>query len=444
MATFQRIALTGSFAVDDILPPKLDLHVGAKSHIFQPPATPSASSSLCRSSTSLSNDHGSVVTSRKRSHHDTFTSDLTTSYSPTPPGLSTALHSPGTMSPVPFVNTQYILAGGLETPTTCYATAINRSDDDSFSPDLTLRGGRGWDRSCGSSVNNYLPEQLCMLSRESNGRSRHHKTQPTREGWGKTVHSVVGVAGKVWNFCRLNAFRGFYAGVGQGFQMYPSTSDNNREKSFWDDLDERDDVFRQTRETSSIPGCFPEEDFISDYMSQDHTFSPRPAKKIQREKGGGDLRASWVIVGSVPTSRESSPTRLSARKVPSFSSPGRRPTSKAGRRPVLPASRPLRTSYAGSPALRYDRPASFASTRSPVSTPKHESPVNAQVQKHAARIKRREMEDEAHLMRFNQQLKAMIKEGKEALGTKFEVEETEDMIDEGYAEGDYYDDKWKG
>lgn len=348
------------------------------------------------------------------------------------------------MSPVPFVNTKYMLAGGLDTPTTCFTPTLDRSDNDTFSPDLALRGGRGWDRTCGSSMDNYIPKQHYMLQRESNGRSRFQKAQPIREGWGKTVYSVVGVAGRVWNFCRMNAFRGFYAGGGQGFHMHTSTSDTNCEKSFWDDLDERDDVFRQTRETSSIPGCFPEEDFIPDYMSQDHTSPTRPAKKIQRERGGGDLRTGWVIVGSVPTSRESSPARLSARKVPPVSSPGRRPTSRAGRRAILPTSRPSQTSHAGSPALRYDRPASFASTRSPILTPKHESPVNAQVQKHAARIKRREMEDDAHLKRFNQQLKAMIKEGKEALGTKFEVEETEDMIDEGYAEGDYCDDRWKG
>lgn len=51
------------------------------------------------------------------------------------------------------------------------------------------------------------------------------------------------------------------------------------------------------------------------------------------------------------------------------------------------------------------------------------------------------MEDDAHLKRFNQQLKAMIKEGKEALGTKIVVEhEMGDLTDEGYAEGDGFDD----
>ena len=48
-------------------------------------------------------------------------------------------------------------------------------------------------------------------------------------------------------------------------------------------------------------------------------------------------------------------------------------------------------------------------------------------------MRKRDMEDDANLMRFNQQLKAMIREGKEALGTKFEVSE---LADEDHAKGD--------
>jgi len=57
-------------------------------------------------------------------------------------------------------------------------------------------------------------------------------------------------------------------------------------------------------------------------------------------------------------------------------------------------------------------------------------------------MRKRELEEDANLKRLNQQLKAMIKEGKEALGTKFEVQD--EPIDEGYAEGAYYDDMEKG
>lgn len=449
MATTQ-LVLPGSFSVDNTLPPKLDLHVGAKSHIFQPPATPSASSSLYRSTTSISNDYGDGFTSRKRLRHDSPSPDqikpyssVTTSWNSAPAVSSTASYSPGAISPALSISSKYMLAGGLDTPITQLTSALCKSDNEVISPDLALRGGRGWDRSCRSNLDSYFPEQRYVLP-EENSHLRLHKSRSKHEGWGKAVYSVVGIAGRVWNFCRTNAFRGFYAGGGQGFQMNIPTSDRNCEKRDWDDLDVGDDIFQETQETSSIPGCFPEEDFIPDYMSQDHTSPLRPAKKIQIQKGGGDLRTSWVIVGNTPRSREPSATRLSARKVPQMSSPGRRPVSRAGRRPLLSATRSFHTSYAGSPALYHDRPASFASTRSPISTPKHESPINAEMQKQAARMRRREMEDDAHLKRFNQQLKAMIREGKEALGTKFEVEEMDDMIDEGYAEGDLYDESTNG
>lgn len=197
-----------------------------------------------------------------------------------------------------------------------------------------------------------------------------------------------------------------------------------RHEAEWDDLSQSD-----LREKSLIPGCFPEEDFIIDYMSQTPTTPPRGAKKIQRGKGVGDeISASWTLVTS--TSREPSPSRLHSRKLAPSNNSARRPILKPGKRPILPASRPSLTSYAGSPGLRSDRPASFASPRSPTTSLKHESPSIAEVQRQAARLRKRELEEDANLKRFNQQLKAMIREGKEALGSKFEVMEPGDR---GYA-----------
>lgn len=160
-------------------------------------------------------------------------------------------------------------------------------------------------------------------------------------------------------------------------------------------------------------------------MSHNHTTPPRAAKKIRREnETGGDMSASWVHV-----SRGTSPSRLSRRKTcPSNNSAGK-PVPKLGRRPILPASRQSLTSVAGSPGLRSDRSASFASPRSPT----RESPLSAEVQRQAAKMRKRELEEDANLKRLNQQLKAMIKEGKEALGTKFEILEP---VDEGCAGGE--------
>ena len=204
--------------------------------------------------------------------------------------------------------------------------------------------------------------------------------------------------------------------------MKPPLGYTNGGQSMWQGA-AHDDVDQcKLFEKSLAPGPFLEEDFIEEYMSQNHTTPPRAAKKIRREKGmGGDMSASWVLV-----SRGTSPSRLSRRKTcPSITSAGKL-GPKLGRRSILPASRQSLTSVAGSPGMRSDRSASFASPRSPT----RESPLSAEVQRQAAKMRKRELEEEANLKRLNQQLKAMIKEGKEALGTKFEILE---LADEGCA-----------
>ena len=428
--------MPGSSAFDHVLTPKLDTNPGSHSHIFQPPRTPSASTILNQSTTSFSS-HDGLPTCRKRARQDSHVSDdvLPAFDDHGWSAAQSALGTPGAMSPAPFVSTRYRLAGVLDTPTAEYASVTDRA----LSPDLTLRGGRGWRPGSGSSPESYFPQ----LAREGNGRSRSGKGASQQDGWGKTIYSVIGVAGKVWNFCRVNAFRGFYAGGGQAYAMRPPANTMNGDRNMWESYDEKERLGSSDDGQALVPGGFPEEDYIPDYMSHDHMTPCRPAKRIQREKGETGLGASWVMVDRnyARTSRESSPSRISARKVPvKSSSPGRRPASRQGQRPIQPVSRPSLTSFAGSQALSPGCPASFANTRSPVSSPRHESPVSADVQRYMARIKKRELEEDANLKRLNQQLKAMIREGKEALGTKFEVEEVlEDVVDEGYVEGDYVD-----
>ncbi|KAL8829536.1 MAG: hypothetical protein Q9191_001963 [Dirinaria sp. TL-2023a] len=417
--------MSGSFSFEKSSQPPIDLQVGANVHIFQPPRTPSASTLLYQSTDSSACSDADQHQKRKRPRSSLHAAEPSNDYSLSKERF--ALETPSAVSPAPFVNTRYTLAGGLDTPT----TALSSANEYAMSPDLGIRGGRGWRMSTGSSPESYFPHLLT----EGNGRPRARKPSQSNS-WGRTMYNVVGVAGKVWEFCRTNAFKGFYAGAGQGFRMPQLTRSIDADEDVWQSYNEKDDTNTWERETS-IPGGFPAEDFIPDYMSQ-----PRPAKRIQREKGESDLGASWVMVGKIPLSRESSPTRISARKVPSKASPGRRPNTKAGHRPILPASRPSLTSFAGSPGLRPGGPASFAPTRSPLSSPQQERPVSADVQMHAARMRKRELEEEANLKWFNQRLKAMIKEGKEALGTKFEIEDDYNgMVDEGYAEGDFVDDK---
>lgn len=423
---------------DTTLPPKLDVNVGAKSHFFQPPRSPSLSSSACgklhKSTTPLSIRDGGIRTGRKRSRHDSFAEQITTHSSPSHTwSMASDPASSGLLSPQPLVNTRYELAGGLESPMSAAQSGMDPDNEDRVAnPDSGMRGGRGF-RDVDPTLDSYFPHSSSALAREGNGRPRVIAAPGIRDGLGRAVYSVVGVAGKVLQFCKATAFRGFYAGGGQGYEIKPPCV----EDSIWLDSDGAKSLVQTTNDV--LPGRFPEEDYIPDYMSYDHTTSPRATKKVQRDKGVGDLSASWVVVGS----RETSPSRLSRRKVPSTSTSSRKPAPRLGKRPILPASRPSLTSNAGSPGMHYDRPASFASARSPMSSPKRESPVSIEMQRHAARMRRRELEEDANLKRLNSQLKAMIKEGKEALGTRFDVEE-EEPIDEGYAEGDFFLESGKG
>jgi hypothetical protein len=65
------------------------------------------------------------------------------------------------------------------------------------------------------------------------------------------------------------------------------------------------------------------------------------------------------------------------------------------------------------------------------------SPASIEAQRYAARIKKEEQEADESIRRFNAQLQAMIREGKEALGTRIEVDEVdelvmEELLDDGF------------
>ena len=199
------LAMPGSFSFDAILPPKLDINVGAKSHFFQPPKTPSASSSLHRSN---STRDANLTTSRKRSRHDSYPSEQAIQFnaqSHAPPSdisyTPSALESSIFLSPVPFVNTQYRLAGGLDTPTA--RLTMDEEGEYRTSPDLHVRGLGGFQ----SAPDSYFPQSPSALARESNGRPRQHASPRIQDGLGKAVYGMVSVAGKVWNFCRTTAFK---------------------------------------------------------------------------------------------------------------------------------------------------------------------------------------------------------------------------------------------
>jgi len=434
------VRMTSDSVYDHPLSPKSHIRSGSRSHFFQPPNASSASTPLQQSRCDLRFHHDGVSSTKNRARNDSLQSSISTPQSITPGAWSSiSSNFPSTTeasdvtSPASFVNTRYRLAGGLDTPSTASTSGFYDAQD---TPYFIMRRGNRTNNTA-SPPEDYFGRMPPALDREGNGRSRAYTPQIQNEGWSQAVvAAVAGVAGKVWEFCTAGAFRGFQAGGTQG-KITGATSSSPRivQSSIWQDVSPSASTVISDPPSTSVPGGYPDPDSSP---SPDRT----PSRVGKRPKY--DSSSSWVMVPSnITTSRETSPSRLASRKLPSLASTpsARRPASSAGlRRPILPASRPSLT------FTPTNRPASSASTRSPLPSPRRashqrtssyttngisddfapgnapERPLGVEAQRLAAKVRKREKEEDRALKGFNDRLKAMIKEGKEALGTKFEIE----------------------
>lgn len=329
------------------VPAKLDLS-NAPSQYFQVPAT-SASSSLY-----------SLSVSRKRPRHNTEK-------------LASHFESPSEFES-PMIQSDY--------------RAFSGGNDFHTSAELDYRPNRYRE--------SFLPPSLDAstesINPESSGTSRKRSRRDsgiaspsadgpdspstTPAGWGRTVIKAVG---KVLDLCWSGAFRGFYAGGGQGYDMTarPSTSPSTDKDPFHSNL------FHAT----PVPGQYPDD----------------------------DVDRSWVVVPPethdpfVGNSEMASPS-LRTRRMFQASSPRRRPAVMPRLKKVAYASPQLKspTKNQGLPSPR---------TR--------DAPASAEVQRHAAKMRRKEREEDASIQRLNKQLQDMIREGKAALGTTVEVNDVD-------------------
>ena len=306
------------------------------------------------------------------------------------------------------------------------------------------------------------------FGREANGRGRYGDS-PRTAAWSKTAISVAGaVVGKVWEFCRNSTaiFSGFHAGGGTGYRLNPEDTARN-----FDVIEEEKYTYGDgDRESTPLPGQYPAEEleFIGDYMDNptpNHT-PPRPSKRRQVSYNSdatpnteNELAKNWVVVPPTISTPSKPQLRGPARySMPTSSSSARRsvlantsrPTSRAafGTAPRARPSLTSRVSHAGSPALTSAHGASYASprhspntsisgsripvTRSGVSPSRTTGTLDSPAAKEAARwaaLKRKEeREQDESLRRLDRQLKDLIREGKEALGTKIEVEIEDEVV----------------
>jgi hypothetical protein len=260
---------------------------------------------------------------------------------------------------------------------------------------------------------------------------------------------VGGVAGKLFQFCTV-PFRGFQAGSGQTY-----TVDSQAEIAAR--LGLQDDPYPQYTPgpvQHIAPGGFPQDDYgvkSIDSLDNDTPERPRMTKRLRTAD-------NWVVVDNEGQmeSRPGTP-RLSARRIPDQPrSPSHipRPTSRADattpslKRPsLIPVSRrsamdrPSLHGSAKAAPSSHNRQRSYnrLSYGSPAvqseKAKKPASPLPKDSRRLINKVRREEMEEDARMRRMSSQMSAMLREAKEALGSKFEVEDVYDD-DGGYEDTD--------
>ena len=425
----------------------------ASRSVFLPPRRPSASTLLARSVDSSGDSSSEHRDSRKRPKLNTGHAPFDTSPEQSYRGdwqddISTSSITPSITSPSPLVSSRYRLAGGLDTPTAS-RTALNDAYD--WRAEQDYRPSRH-QRQHSRRPEGYLPQTPAALSRERNGGKRGAPSPS--QGW---VPAALDLAGRVINFCLTGVFKGFHAGGGMGYDMYESTPPTLVGASRTN-VDQKEDVFSSNYRRPSRPGGF-----VDDAISTPRFNARNESTPLGQEDpgGGSSLKNNWVMVEKA--NRDTSPTRV--HKAPAASTATRSPSAPRGSISARPILNPTRPSYAGSgnldnyrsasyasprkPATAVSRPgtsgsshrrttSSFASPRSPRKSEIRQSlsnPTSPEVQQYEKKMRRQEKVQDKSMQRLNQQLQDMIREGKQALGTRIDVEDDVGMEDEGYGEG---------
>lgn len=243
----------------------------------------------------------------------------------------------------------------------------------------------------------------------------HHDDPPRSpsQGWGSAAITVVGgVVGRVWEFCKAGAFKGFYAGGGRGFAMtetgamvesdgtLPPADDYSYSYHYhYDDYEHRvpghfpvsqpEYSFRATvDDVLPEPTAATVDDLNQNTDIHYRTASPTPSipsAKRRQTTHGDDLGRNWVLVNeaaqqgrsiasatprkisggyrSSPRNRNHTPSVTTGRRISTTPTSNRASMSSAARFSFRPET----------PSDQNRRPASSASYASPRSA----SPIKA-------------------------------------------------------------------
>ncbi|EGR45466.1 uncharacterized protein TRIREDRAFT_23173 [Trichoderma reesei QM6a] len=430
-------------------------HDGVHPGLFRPPASPSSSTDYLPSST-LAAESSKRKWSRSsvpRVQTGSFFHDVYMESGPAAAGGAAAARS-----------RTYALAGQLHTPVI-----------GGYSEDVDGDGDGDADTAMGESMysdSDYRRALGTKRSREdlddSSGGptplfSQPEPSQSSQSGiWGTFSLSTIGdVVGRVWEFCKAGAFKGFYAGGGASYKVTTAGVSVDETGSSGDQTSNYDSSFDSRTSTPTGPA----------------------SKKRRHTESGSELGQSWVMIQEPSREPEmTTPRKLStssrvsprhrAQQTPlaedhrmgppsSFATPPTtsspaplRPASRAASRPgsrLADAASLFRTQQPASaasfasfkapaagkrrrhtiaPAVaepsplsgrrRRDSVASVATSRA---TEIDASPrLDAEARQLAARRQMEEDDTDKRMAAFNKQLQDMIRQGRAALGTTVEVD----------------------
>lgn len=356
---------------------------------------------------------------RKRRNGDYETSALRSFTAQPWNGASSTF--PHSESPAPLAHDRYTLAGGSVEGTNSL-TQESSNYNDYF----------------------HLQTQRGMWSSPTSPTMRpHDQVAPTPNvpsSWvvGSLLNIVGGVAGKLFQFCTV-PFRGFQAGGGQAYDA--DAQNKIASKLGLHDEPEPNEPAAPVQHIKFNP--HPNDDFGIRSMESIDVERPRP-KRLRTED-------AWVMVGQ---DEEPAPSpiftpNISERRTaprpysPYTPSPSQlpRPLSRAsgtpasGRPSLIPISRrsgasrtPVYSSSGLSSSKSHSRQRSSSrlSFGSVTASEKKTNPLPADSQRLVSKLRKEEMEDEMRMRRISSQMTAMLKEAREALGSKVEVEYDDD------------------
>ncbi|KAI2625246.1 hypothetical protein GGS21DRAFT_314727 [Xylaria nigripes] len=483
---------------------------GVHPGIFRPPASPSVSSSsmynLGRSTTSLQSDANTAIHNAKRKRTVPRESTPFSDWGATGDAACNADNIIADRSDFDLRtdgrDRQYVLAGQIETPDGVARKEFGSIEDSVYS-DVDYRRALGPKRLHGD-----------VNSPASTPMTPDHASQ-RQAGWGSyAISTIGGVVGKVWEFCTAGAFRGFYAGGGQGYELSQAQRDALQQSPTDDQaMHDHSEPIMPAHDPNPFQAGFHQSDHSAlPFETESPESTPPPAAKRRQLWNGGphdELQKNWVVVdepANAPRQPSFAPRALPRRAAPRTASSlarrmskpaGRFSTSTFNRQPNRPNPAPVSpvTNYESTgfisavspdtpstaPAYTPSRipvparpqtPSLFAASQFTPQPSKIPSPspytqlshrrnqsavstssaqmklskrdslhdmqdnsprLDAKARNLAARRMREGMEADSRINDLNARLRDMIRQGKEALGTTYEVESYDDGTKGGEA-----------